>query len=143
LWPALIHRLKRPKALIQLVTAPRADPPRSSQLTTGAGGLASRYTPHFNGEVLVRIDEQRESDRADSAFGTYAFQGARLMRYEGAPLEGEGTLLLEFDLQGQVISARHGDAVATDEQVSAIRTRAHLLRNHALAQHVSRTHPMQ
>ncbi len=122
-----------------VVAPPAADAEKSWQLTTNAGGITSRYTPRFRGESLVRIEEQRERG-AESVPGSYTFQGARLMRYEGAPLAGAGTLLLEFDLQGKVLTARHDDAAATQEQISAIRTRAQLLRNHALAQQVSRTH---
>lgn len=126
-----------------LVIAPRSDQTTGVQIATTAGGISARYTPLFNGERLVRIEERRERANAPDALGTYAFQGARLMRYEGAPLGGSGTLLLEFDLQGKVLTARHGDAPAADEQIGAIRTRAQLLRSHAQAQHVSRTHSMQ
>ncbi len=122
-----------------LVAAPPADAETEWQLTTHAGGVASRYAPRFRGESLVRIEELRGRG-TQAVQGAYAFQGARLMRYEGAPLDGAGSLLLEFDLQGKVVTARHDDAAATNEQISAIRTRAQLLRNHALAQQVSRTH---
>ncbi len=126
-----------------LVTAPRSDPSTGLQIATTAGGISTHYTAQFDGETLVRIDERRDRANAPAAHGTYAFQGARLMRYEGTPLGGSGTLLLEFDLQGKVLTARHGDAPATDEQIGAIRTRAQLLRSHAQAQHASRTHSMQ
>ncbi len=90
--------------------------------------------------MLVRMDEQRESEGGKPELGAYVFQGARLMRYEGDSLDGAGQLLLVFDLQGRVITARLAEAAASEEQIGAIRTRAQLLRNHALAQHASRMH---
>jgi hypothetical protein len=123
-----------------LVTAPREDTQQDLRISTNAGGIASRYAPQFEGSALVRIDEQRETEEGKAAPGAYVFQGARLMRYEGDALDGAGRLLLVFDLQGRVITARLGESAASDEQISAIRTRAQLLRNHALAQHASRTH---
>lgn len=129
-------------APIPLVVAPPAEAEvhaTGPEVVTTAGGITARYTPEFDGEALVRIEERRDLGNA-SATGTYAFQGARLMRYEGAPLNGTGTLSLELDLQGKVIVARHDRAQASDDQISAIRTRAQLLRNHALAQRISRTH---
>lgn len=62
------------------------------------------------------------------------------MRYEGDALDGAGEVLLVFDLQGRVITARLDEAAASETQIGAIRTRAQLLRNHALAQHATRTH---
>ncbi len=123
-----------------LVTAPRADTPQDLRISTNAGGIASRYAPRFEGNALVRIDEQREGNDGTPALGAYVFQGARLMRYEGNALDGAGELLLVFDLQGRVITARLDEAAASEAQISAIRTRAQLLRNHALAQHATRTH---
>ncbi len=119
---------------IPLVTA--ADSQQRT-IEMDAGGIATRYTPVFTKDALVRIDEERARDQAR---GTYLFQGARLLRYEGRPIEGAGELLLEFDLQGKTLTARNGDAPAEAEDVSSIRARAQLLRNHALAQHASRMH---
>lgn len=116
----------------------RADNKQGS-IPIDAGGIATRYTPEFAGDSLVRIEEERVGGKGR---GTYAFQGARLLRYEGAPVEGTGALLLEFDLQGKTLTARNGSASATEEEIDAIRARAQLLRNHALAQHAARTHPM-
>jgi hypothetical protein len=112
-----------------------ADAPQSST-PTNAGGIAARYTPHFDANGLVRIEE----NRGHNTVGEYAFQGARLMRYEGAPVYGSGTLVLEFDLQGALVSASKENGPASGDEINAIRTRAQLLRNHALAQHASRTH---
>ena len=123
-----------------LVTAPRADTSQDLRISTSAGGVASRYAPRFEDNVIVRIDEQREGNNGVAALGAYVFQGARLMRYEGDALAGAGELLLVFDLQGRVITARLDEAAASEAQISAIRTRAQLLRNHALAQHATRTH---
>jgi hypothetical protein len=122
-----------------LVVAPPEEP-QGQQIVTSAGGVAAQYTSQFDGQALVSIHEQRESERGSPSHGTYTFQGARLMRYEGAPVGGSGTLSLELDLQGGIISARYGDAQATDEQIIAVRTRAQLLRNHALAQRASHMH---
>lgn len=129
-----------PSPSIPLAAVAAADSERKA-IVTDAGGIAARYAPEFaaNG-ALVRIDEERTADRTR---GSYLFQGARLLRYEGAPLNGSGTLLLELDLQGKTLTARYNDGPASEEQVSAIRARAQLLRNHALAQHAARSHSAQ
>lgn len=121
-----------------LVTAPASLAAHTHR--TSAGGIAARYTPLFENETLVGIDEQRESDGRSAK---YVFNGARLVRYEGAPLDGEGWLVAEFDMQGKLISARIDGRDATEEQLSAIRTRAQLLRSHAMAQRASRTHALE
>lgn len=125
-----------------LVIAP-TDLPRSRFITTSAGGISARYAAQYEGEALTEIFEEREAASTGTATATYLFQGARLMRYEGPPLEGEGSLVLEFDLQGKVLVARDGAHPASEEAVSAIRARAQLLRNHALASRATQTHAMQ
>lgn len=124
-----------------LVTAP-ATPQNDSPAATVelvAGGMPTRYTPYYQGTTLTRIEEERQAnDRSER--GEYAFYGARLVRYSGAPLMSEGNLELKFDIDGTLISASHTERAVQESDIAAIRGRASLLRNHALAQHATTTH---
>lgn len=96
-----------------------------------AGGRASEYRAYFDQKHLARIRETY-SDSATQA--EYQFEGARLMRYASESLE------LVLDAQGRIERAlENGQPVAPDK-IEAIRTRANMLRSHALALHASRSH---
>jgi hypothetical protein len=108
-----------------------------------ASGVAAEYSAHFDGKSLVRIDERRQVQGSSALAGEYTFQGARLLRYRGARIAQPdapqpGMLDLQFDLQGVLQSGRVADV--TEEDVQTIRTRAQLLRSHALAQRSAREH---
>lgn len=124
-----------------LVTAP-ATPQNDSPAATVelvAGGMPTRYTPYYQGTTLTRIEEERQADDR-SERGEYEFYGARLVRYYGAPLASGGTLELKFDVDGGLVSASHSQRAVQETDIAAIRGRASLLRNHALAQHATMTH---
>jgi hypothetical protein len=74
--------------------------------------------------------------------GDYEFYGARLLHYKGGTLS-DGTIIeLEFNMQGALTST-HAPRGVTTEEVAAVRTRAELLRNHALAEESVRSHRTQ
>lgn len=102
-----------------------------------AGGIPTRYVAYFDQDKLTRIDETRSTDQRS---GSYEFLGARLVKYSGATLTAKGELMLRLSMQGAVESAQIDGAAASDDIVNAIRTRAQLLRSHALAQRSSRSH---
>jgi hypothetical protein len=64
------------------------------------------------------------------------------LEYDGAALKSAATLKLRFDVQGSVITASADGAAASAEEIAAIRSRAQLLRSHALAQQATRTHQL-
>jgi hypothetical protein len=101
-----------------------------------AAGVAATYHASFAADQLQRIVETR----AEAGTGEYEFQGARLMRYTGNALSNDGTIELGFDLQGAVKISKSGSGAVPADEVSAIRTRAQLLRSHALAQRATRSH---
>jgi hypothetical protein len=108
-----------------------------------AGGVATSYDAYFTNGRLTRITEQRARSAGDPARGEYEFLGARLLRYRGAPPEGEGALALELDMQGRVVEARIEGRAASEKEIGEIRSRAQLLRSHALTQDAARTHVAQ
>jgi hypothetical protein len=110
----------------------------SAELT--ASGAPTSYDAHFTNGQLTRIEESRARKPEGFARGDYEFQGARLLKYTGAPLEGDGLFALELDLQGRILDARIDERAASPEEVNAVRARAQLLRSHALAQSASRAH---
>jgi hypothetical protein len=125
---------------VPLVTAaPAPQDTAAAPVVTQAGGIASTYTAYYQNGQLNRIAEQRTAG-GSKRYGEYDFQGARLLRYRGAPLEGMGELNLEFDMRGAIVSARKDDASASESEIYAIRNRASLLRSHALAQHATNAH---
>lgn len=124
--------------LVAAPSAPEEEP--SAPVTIQTGGMTAKYTVYYRDEQLRKITEQRSTASGAAAQGEYEFHGARLIRYRGAPLEGEGLLTIELDLNGAVVSARRNDAPASDDDVYAIRNRASLLRNHALTQRATSTH---
>jgi hypothetical protein len=130
----------RPVSDVPLVTAAPASPDTSAPpIETQAGGIPSTYTAYYDGHQLSRITEQRTTSNSQQQ-GEYEFQGARLLRYRGAPLEGLGELNLLFDERGAVVSARKDDAPASEPEINAIRNRASLLRSHALARQATNAH---
>ena len=114
--------------------APSADVLRA-EIT--AAGVPAEYAAHFSAQQLTRIVENRQTTSGTTT-GEYEFQGARLIRYRGAALNRTSQLDLRFDMQG-VLQPGEGSQ-ASDEDLKAIRSRAQLLRNHALAQRTTRTH---
>jgi hypothetical protein len=103
-----------------------------------ASGVAAEYSANFESEKLVRIDEERQPQPGSTLTGQYTYQGARLLRYQGAKVTQPAQLDLQFDLQGALQSGQGTDI--SNEEVAAIRDRAQLLRSHALAQRTSRSH---
>lgn len=126
-------------AATPLVTAAPADQSSTSPIRTEAGGVPAVYTPYYEGSSLKRITEVRTSgERPDE--GEYLYRGARLLRYSGAAMQGGGSIHLEFDLQGALVSANKSDGPAPEDEIAAVRRRAQLLRSHALAQRATHTH---
>ena len=118
------------------------DPADGSALTVkvDAGGIPVKYTAHFDGDKLTRIDEIRD---ADGRQGEYDFYGARLVKYSGAAVGSPAMLLIEFDMQGAVASAQADPSPLSNSEINAIRERSQLLRSHALAQRDTRMHAAQ
>lgn len=119
--------------------APEKDPTDGSVVTAkvDASGIPVKYTAHFDGDKLTRIDEVRN---ADGRQGEYDFYGARLVKYSGAATASAATLLIEFDMTGSVESAQADPSPMAHSEINAIRERAQLLRSHALAQRETRMH---
>ena len=106
------------------------------QLTTGDTEVTYRGT--FVNGVLERIAETRASS---AQMGEYQFRGARLLRYIGPSPTADAVIDLQFNMQGALTSATSESQIqVSTEEVSAVRTRAGLLRNHALAQRSVRSH---
>jgi hypothetical protein len=127
-----------------LVTAPSAPASAPAQTLKGeltTGGTSVSYEASFAGGQLARISEIRGTpDPARN--GEYDFYGARLLHYKGAALSDGAAIELEFNMNG-ALTATHAARAVTAEEVAAIRTRADLLRNHALAQQSVRSHRTQ
>ncbi len=101
-----------------------------------AGGIDTSYVAHFDGTQIKRISEVRKAGAGNAAKGEYEFNGARLMRYQGAALLGAQDIELTFDMQGALVSSGGAD----DAEVSAIRNRASLLRSLALTKRTTQSH---
>ncbi len=102
-----------------------------------AAGIAATYEATFDEGERVRIAEQR----ADSRKGEYELRGARLLHYSGGGLSSADQIELRFSLQGVLELAKSGSGgTVSQEEISAIRERAQLLRSHALAQKTTRDH---
>ena len=101
------------------------------------GGIAAEYRATFSEGHLGTIEERRT---ADGRTADYRFQGARLLKYQGAALGSADAVQLEFDLQGKVLVARAGEKNVSPEEISAIRDRAQSLRSHAVALYAVRGH---
>ena len=96
-----------------------------------------QYNAYFDGSQLSQIDEAPLDAQAPVA--EYHFRGARLLKYSRADAAGE-TTILELDERGRVQRALAGTRALATTEVDVIRTRAQLLRSHALAQQASRMH---
>lgn len=123
-----------------------AQPAQSPQVLTSsvaAGGVPTTYHASFAGDQLRSIEEIRRTGSASDERGAYEFQGARLLKYSGASLDGMGKIEIELSLRGAVIATNADSKQVTAEQISAIRERAQLLRSHALAQRYAHSHQMQ
>lgn len=103
-----------------------------------AAGIPTTYRANFTSDQLESIDETRSP--GSSATGRYEFRGARLLKYSGAALRGTAKIDIELSLQGALISARADSGEVSAEEISAIRSRAQLLRSHALAQRFVHSH---
>jgi hypothetical protein len=101
------------------------------------GGIAASYRATFSDGQIRSLEETREPGTLK---GVYEFQGARLMKYQGAALSSAEKIELEFDQRGKVLVSRAGDKEVSAEETSAIRDRAQALRSHAVAQHDLRGH---
>jgi hypothetical protein len=102
-----------------------------------AAGIAATYEATFEEQERLRISEQR----ADSRRGEYELRGARLLHYSGSGLSSADAIELRFSLQGVLELAKSGNGGSVaQEEISAIRQRAQLLRSHALAQKTTRDH---
>ena len=126
-------------AQVPLVTAAAENETAMPKIEIEAGSRSASYTPHYEGDQLVEIREER-SGANGVVRGRYEFRGARLMRYEGASFQDDGELSAEFSLEGALLAARKGEGQAPDEELVQLRRRAQLLRSHALAQQASKTH---
>jgi DNA-binding transcriptional regulator YdaS (Cro superfamily) len=105
-----------------------------------AGGIRATYRATFADDQLRRIGETRAVNASDQTESVYEFQGARLLSYLGAQLNGAGSIEIRFNLQGAVTMSRAAGGEVTPQEIAAIRTRAQLLRSHALAQRATRAH---
>ena len=104
---------------------------------TNAGGIETSYRAYFHDGDLERISEARGGN-SDAA--NYEFYGARLTKYRGVGLTSAANVELELDLQGKVVRARSGSSDASADEIAAIRSRAQLLRSHALTQRTVHEH---
>jgi hypothetical protein len=104
-----------------------------------ANGVGASYRASFLADQLHQITETRAGSQA----GAYEFRGARLLGYTGAALSRPGAGELRFNMQGVVTMSKADAGTVPAEEISAIRTRAQLLRSHALAQRASRSHQPQ
>lgn len=137
---AACSKAPEPQQADPVANAPAALPQASSNVLRAnltAAGIRTEYAAQFQANQLERIDEHRVLEHATLA-GAYEFKGARLLRYHGAKLTDPTQLELEFDLQGVLLSEKTPSIGAED--VRAIRNRAQLLRNHALAQRATKLH---
>ena len=120
--------------------APTNDAAANSRTLSGrinAAGIEATYEATFAEDERVRIAEQR----ADSRRGEYELRGARLLHYSGNGLSSADDIELRFSLQGVLELAKSGSGgTVSQEEISAIRERAQLLRSHALAQKTTRDH---
>ena len=100
-------------------------------------GIEATYEATFQEQERLRIAERR----ADSRRGEYELRGARLLHYSGSGLSSADAIELRFSLQGVLELAKSGSGgTVSQEEISAIRERAQLLRSHALAQKTTKDH---
>ena len=118
-----------------------AQPTQAVTGSVAAAGIPTTYRANFASDQLESIEETRNA--GSTTTGRYEFRGARLLKYSGAALQGTARIDIELSLQGAVIAARSDSGEVSAEEISAIRTRAQLLRSHALAQRSVYSHQTQ
>jgi hypothetical protein len=101
-----------------------------------SAGRRTQYVAYFDGTQLARIEETPEGG---GPVAEYRFLGARLLRFSQTAGSDAGTVL-ELDDRGGVQRAMAGAAAMSQADIDDIRTRAQLLRSHALAQRASKMH---
>lgn len=99
-----------------------------------AGGRRTQYDAFFEGSQIVSIRET-----ADDLIAEYHYRGGRLLKYMQTRPATDAKEL-ELDERGRVQHAVAGARALATEEIDAIRTRAQLLRSHALAQRAIRMH---
>jgi hypothetical protein len=119
--------------------APIAEPwvteGESLHVAVNAGGIPTAFTAYFSDEQqLTKIVETRKS--AGNPQGEYSFTGARLTGYTGAAIGSGESIEFSLDMKGAVSSTTR----ASDTDISALRTRAQLLRSLALARRTTAVH---
>jgi hypothetical protein len=119
--------------------AANAAPANVLRASINATGIPARYDAEFDATQVMRIRERREGAAAGDA--VYEYAGARLLRYAGPPLSAPGASVeLAYDRQGALLSAQQGGGSPSAEEMAQIRSRAQLLRSHAVAQHAVDAH---
>lgn len=108
------------------------------QADTTAGGIATRYAARFENGQLQQIAEIRRPDGGSAAKAVYDFYGARLVQYQGTALGLALEIELRFDRQGALVSS--SSEKIEGSEIAAIRDRAQLLRNLALAKRSTQQH---
>jgi len=137
------HSTQSPAAPATQESQPEAAPEEPGSISKGAfapGGLASTYEAHFKDGLLQRITEQRKSAAGGEGKGDYGFYGARLMQYQGNALQSDASIELKFDMQGSLTASSSSAGKVSDEEIQAIRTRAGMLRSHAVARRGMQEH---
>jgi len=99
--------------------------------------IPTQYSASFAAQGQLQHIAEKRVAAGGQANGRYEFYGARLVRYSGEQLQGTGSVVLQFDLQGALLSDAAG---LSTTDIAAIKTRGQLLRSHALAQLAVRTH---
>ena len=134
---------KEPAPLQITPLAPAPAPTQAATATVrkvsshiNAAGISATYDATFEQGEHLRIAEQR----ADSRRGEYEFLGARLLRYSGGGLSSADPVELRFSMQGALELAQSASGTVPQEEISAVRQRAQLLRSHALAQQSNHDH---
>lgn len=124
------------------------EPPLEGALATP--GVTATYSARFEDGKVISIQEERDSGDAGKAGAEYQFKEGRLLRYvelgrrsgPAGPMQVE--LDFSFDDTGELLAARKtvdDSGVRPEEaEIAAVRNRAELLRNHALALRASREH---
>lgn len=124
----------------QAASTPDEAPGSVVKASFAPAGLATSYEAHFDKEQLQRITEQRKDAAADAGHGEYTFYGARLTGYRGGALQSAAHIELTFDIQGTLTASTSSAGKVNEEEITAIRTRAQILRSHAVARRGIRGH---
>lgn len=100
-----------------------------------SAGRRTQYAAYFEGPQLARIEETPDGGGPTAK---YTYRGARLLKYSQPGNSGE--VILELDDRGRVQRALVGQQTLAQTEIDAIRTRAQLLRSHALAKQATKMH---